>query len=83
MFWDFYPWGNCEQHDITHAKVSHVQPTCQPNLHITNIEVVVNCKTLNFLIQLFVKPTKCDECKLGWQVSMSLTFYPWRKVSDH
>ena len=65
------------------TKVSHVQPTCQPNFHITNIEVVINCKSHNFLIQLFVKFTKCDECKLGWQVSMRLTFYPWGKVSDH
>jgi hypothetical protein len=58
------------------AKVSHVQPTCQPNFHIANIEVIENCKSLNFLIQLFVKRTKCDECKLGWQVSMRLTLFP-------
>jgi len=59
-----------------------MQPTCQPNLHNTNIEVVVNCKSLNFIIQLFVKLTKCDECKLGWQVPMRMTYYPWGKVSN-
>jgi len=33
----------------------HVQPTCQPNFHVANIEVVKNYISMIFINQKFVK----------------------------